>query len=563
MLLFWNLEYRLAGLNPRIFHLNNLLLHIGNVLLVYWIGIRLIHKFLTPHSNRFISGRRIHYRLSFLVALLFSMHPLHVETVAWASERKDLLCALFYLASILFYLYYLEKGKPSRIAFSAIFYLLALGSKSMGITLPAVLFLIDSLFGRRFSLRIFMEKIFHIAILILAVHVYGLTGSFNFYATGLTAGIVNQGFSGYPDHLSMLPSGYVRLLTIATRIVLWLQHILVPARLSPLYSQDFFLDALGYRIHIFVVLIVAITLILIIWRKKTPELATGFLFFLITLSPALSIGERGMGVFIPDRYTYLPLLGILFPPVLCAVRYLWRKRKLFPVAYIITFSVLILYGITSYRLCTRWHDSETLWSYVLGIYPEEAAAWNARGMFHNDRGDTIRALHDFDRTIAIDPAFYWAYNSRAKIYSRQGRLDEALRDFLLITHVDPWFAEGFTNLGAVYGLKGQYELSLQALNRAHQLRPNDPDVLLNRGVTRLHLKDHEGCITDLVAYLKIKPGNADVINTIGVCYLRMGQMDKAELTFNRALQLRPDFEACRNNLALCFRKEQGERRKEK
>jgi len=82
-------------------------------------------------------------------------------------------------------------------------------------------------------------------------------------------------------------------------------------------------------------------------------------------------------------------------------------------------------------------------------------------------------------------------------------------------------------------------------------------------VTLLNLKDHEGCITDLRAYLKLKPDNADVINTMGVCYLRMGQIDKAEHEFNRALQLKPDFEVCRNNLALCFREEKGERKKEK
>ena len=139
VILSWNLEYRLAGLNPRIFHLDNLLLHIVNVLLVYWISIRLSGMLLMKRRIKLISGRSVQHRFPFLIALLFSLHPLHVETVAWASERKDLLCALFYLASVLFYLSYLDKGKPAMIVLSAISYLLVIGSKSMGITLPVVL----------------------------------------------------------------------------------------------------------------------------------------------------------------------------------------------------------------------------------------------------------------------------------------------------------------------------------------------------------------------------------------------------------------------------------------
>jgi Flp pilus assembly protein TadD len=563
VLLCWNIEYRLFGLDSRIFHLNNLLLHIGNVLLVYWIGIRFVEMLLAKRSLRTWHGQLMHYRLPFLVALLFSLHPLHVETVAWASERKDLLYALFFLSSILVYLYYLETRKPAWILLSAFFYLLVIGTKSMGITLPAVLFLLDGIFGRKVSWRNLFEKMLHMAILIAAVYLYGLAGSFNVYATGLTAGIVNQGFGSYPDHLSGLPAGYLRLLIISTRIMLWIQHILIPMPLSPLYSEDIFLDRLGYRIHLCVALLLVMMLMMLIFRKKVPILVAGSLFFLITLSPALSIAERGMGVFVPDRYTYLPLMGILVPPVIHAYLYIHMKRRLRPAAYMTVFAIIIFYGVSSNRLCTRWHDSETLWSYVLGIYPEEDAAWNARGMFYNDQGDTIRALHDFNRAVAIDPACYWAYNSRAKIYARKGLLDSALRDFLLITRVDPWFTEAFTNLGAVYGLKGQYELSLKALNRAHALKPSDPDVLLNRGVTYLNMNDYERCIIDLNRYLTLKPGNAEVINSVGVCYLRLGQLDRAELEFNRALSLKPDFDVCRNNLALCYRKEKGERREEK
>lgn len=561
VLMSWNLEYRLSGIEPKIFHLNNLLLHVCNVLLVYSIGV--MFAGMMAGNRRIRYGSWLYRRLPFVVAMLFALHPLHVETVAWACGRKDLLYALFYLISILCYLKYTDKGKPVMIILSAFMYLLVIGSKSMGITLPAVLFLIDKVSGRRLSFRILYEKSLHLAVLLFAFYAYGLTGSFNFYATGLTAGIVNQGFGSYPEHLADLPSGYVRILIISTRILLWIKHILIPAGLSPLYSEKILLDKSDYQIHFNIVFMAGLILSILLLRKKVPALVPGFLFFIITLSPALSIAERGMGVFIPDRYTYLPLIGILVPPITIITGYLYRKNKLRPLAYLLVVSVIICFSLTSYRLCTRWHDTETLWSYVLERHPEEAAAWNARGTFYHEKGDTIRALHDYNMAIAMDPTFYWAYNSRAKIYSRLGQLDEALRDFLLITRVDPWFTEAFTNLGAVYGLKGQYQLSLTALNRAHRLKPSDPDVLLNRGVTFFHLNDYENCIRDLNSYLHLRPDNAEVINTVGVCYLRLGQVDDAVIKFNQALVMKPNFEICRNNLRQCLREERGEMRNEK
>ncbi|MBP6978825.1 MAG: tetratricopeptide repeat protein [Bacteroidales bacterium] len=564
--LSWNIEYRLFGLNPKVFHLGNLLLHICNVILIWLISSRLIGQLPNPfRQTPTRNPQRFRYVLAVALSLLFALHPLHVESVAWASERKDLLCAFFYLLSLLSYVHYVRTQKALLCVLSAVGYLMVIGSKSMGITLVAVLFLVDRMLGREITIRTVAEKLPHLAVLILALYLYGLLGNFTQYASGLTDGIANAGNRSHPAYLADLSPLYLRLLVISTRIILWMKHIIIPVKLSPLYMQETLLKSLGYGVHFLVLLFMLLTILIFCFRKKVPWMLTGYLFFLITLSPALAIDERGTGVFIPDRYMYIPITGILMMAVGAARQLILFHAKLRPVVWTIFLFMAFLYGLSSHRLSQIWRNGESMWSHVLEMYPGEAAAWNGRGNYYNGKGDTLEALHDFNRAIALDPACYYAYNSRARIYCGQRDLDRALQDYLLITKVDPWFAEGFTNMGAVYGMKGQYRLALKALDRANQLKPSDPDILLNRGVTYLNMNEYLLCITDLNEYLLQRPGNAEVINTVGVCYLRLGQADKAEEEFKKALRLKPDFEICKNNLALCTkrREEKGERREEK
>ncbi len=550
--LSWNIEYRLFGLNPKVFHLNNLLLHICNVILLWFTFRQFLSQYLTGGRKRSAGEQQwFQQGVPLVVSLLFALHPLHVESVAWASERKDLLCAFFYLLSLLCYLKYVQVKKTAWLILSAISYLMVIGSKSMGITLLAILFLADSVLGRKFSPRLIPEKIPHLAVFFAGLFVYGLFGHFTSYANGLTQGIIIPGHGSYPTHLDGLSPLYLRWMVISTRIMLWLQHIIIPVKLSPLYMQDTILENLGYSIHLLVPALMVLTGVIFGVRKKAPYLFNGFLFFLITLSPALAIDERGVGVFVPDRYTYIPMIGVLVMVTGIARHVFLANARVRYLAFITLACVLLFYGSSSLRLCRVWQNGESLWSHALERYPEEAAAWNGRGNYYNENKDTLRALHDFNRAIALDPACYWAYNSRARIWCGMGELDSALQDYLLITKVDPWFTEAFANLGAVYGMKGQYALALKALERADRLKPSDPDILLNRGVTYLNLQDYVRCIADLRAYLLHRPGNAEIINTVGVCYLRLGQVEEARSEFREALRIKPDFEICKNNLRLC------------
>jgi tetratricopeptide (TPR) repeat protein len=566
--LSWNLEHRLFGLNPTAFHFHNLLLHIANSILVYLLLLRLLPTQI-KHRQSTTANR---HSLPFLAALIFALHPLHVEPVAWASGRKDLLYAFFYLLSLLSYLLsqptadrrpQILRAKPSGqaadrffwLSISILSYIMVIGSKSMGITLIALLFLIDRIKGRKFDKSLILEKIPYLAVMILGFHVYGLFEDFTNHATGLTAGLVNQGYSGYPSWLEDLSPAYIRLLIISVRIVLWMVHTLVPVFLSPVYPQEAILEDLGYWVHLFPLILLALVALILINRKKAPWSGYGFLFFLITISPALAIADRGVGVFLSDRYMYLPMLGLVLPILirLTAIKtpvHQTKKERRMVFGRICAVSVLFFLAFLSSGYSRIWHNGESLWTRVIERYPDEATGWNGRGQYYYRTGQTEKALQDYCQAISKDPAFYWAYPDRARIYYDSGQLDLALKDYLLLTKVDRWYAEAFTNLGAIYGIKGQYELAIQALNHAHRLKPTDPNTLLNRALSFMNMAQYDNSIADFNRFLQIKPGNAEVINAIGVCYLRKGDIHKAEQHFVQALEIKPEYEAGKKNLEL-------------
>jgi Tfp pilus assembly protein PilF len=423
----------------------------------------------------------------------------------------------------------------------------------MGITLLALLFLMDFLSGRKFRWSVITEKWPHLLVLFLALWMFGLFEDFARHATGLTAGFVNQGYTGYPSYLADLSPAYIRMLIISVRLVLWAAHMLFPFNLSPLYPQEEILKQLGYGIHLFPVILIALAALIILFHKRLYGLLAGFLFILITLSPALAIADRGLGVFLSDRYTYLPLLG------LAVIVLFWKnpagniiktkrihiKNK---IIWIAGAGLLVLFGFTSFQYCRIWKNGETLWSQVIRRFPDEAAGWCGRGQYYNRLGEKDKALADYNQAIACNPEYYWAYPDRARIFFDRGQLDLAMKDYLLLTRADRWYADAFINLGAIYGMKGKYELALPILNRAFQLRPADHNTLLNRALTFMNLNQFDNSIADFNRYLKLKPDNAEVINAIGVCYLRKGDVATAEKYFSKSVEIDPSYETGKKNL---------------
>ena len=302
----WILEYQLFGLNPKVFHLTNLLIHIINVLLVFVI----LRTFLKRTTNSF---EHLEIVAAF-GALMFAIHPLKVESVAWAVERKDVLFSLFYLLGIVAYVRYLNKPNLKWMLWVAVAYLLSCLSKSHGITLVGILFLLDYLWKRPWDKKIILEKwpVFAVSILVLFLLGFIAGPTADYISSSHVAYAVDASLIYDPPNLANLPAIYKSFLQMNYRFWLFLTHLLLPIKMALVYPGYKLMAGVGMLIHIFPLLSVGLLFGVYRLYKSHPTLVFGLLFFAMSIAPVLVLQGSGTN-FLSDRYTYISSLGLVFP----------------------------------------------------------------------------------------------------------------------------------------------------------------------------------------------------------------------------------------------------------
>jgi hypothetical protein len=392
VLMSWRVEYQMFGDNPAVFHFNNLILHALNVLLVFILSLSLLPKFITEKSQQIFAA--------FFIALLFALHPLHVESVAWAVERKDVLYSFFFLLSWWAYIQYLEREKYFFVLLSGFFFLLVLLSKSMGITLPAILFLTDYVYHRKYTFGLIKEKIPILALLIFGVFIYGL-GSYlsSFFSGGVVGSnaTINDALQAASESNPLLQIALMSFLKVG----LLLLHVLIPARISVIYEGNVILEMLGGFLYAFPLLIAGLTYLAYRFSEKNKVFLFGLLFFFITVSPAIAIGKYGgVGVFIGDRYTYTPMFGLILLLVVLIYTIPLPSRQ---VRNGLLGSLSAVYFFLSFTAIGVWKNSETLWTNAIDKTVCAAPAYNGRGVYYLDILDEKdKAFEDFNKSLACD-----------------------------------------------------------------------------------------------------------------------------------------------------------------
>ena len=393
------IDVSLFGLNPGPAHLVNAAFHGVNSLLVYLLALRLLRD----------------WRASLLVAYLFLAHPLHVESVAWIAERKDLLCAMFFLLSLLAYLRYAARPSRGRYALVACAFVLALLSKPMAVTLPIVLLLLDfwplgrmrgepvMALGRRFPAYavLFAEKI-------------------PLFALSLASGIVTlaaQKSAIAPLHLE--PLGY-RMMNAVVAYATYLHDTVVPTRLALLYPLTLHLGFLNSILPSLLVLGV-ISAAVLGCRKKCPWLLFGWLWFLLTLLPVIGLIQVGLQSH-ADRYMYLPSIG-LFLALGAAVARLSRaaSRK----ALLAFVPVLLFYSFLAWVQAGYWSNSYMLFTHVLDVVGESVQAHGSLAGFYLREGRLEKAEAEALKGVAVSPGSPLAYAA----YGVLGSVLEAKKDY--------------------------------------------------------------------------------------------------------------------------------------
>jgi tetratricopeptide (TPR) repeat protein len=441
---------------------------------------------------------------SAFVAALFALHPLHVESVAWVAERKDVLSTFFWILTMGAYCYYAERPRLQRYLFVVLFFALGLMSKPMLVTLPFVLLLLDYWPLRRFQ-QIPSERKIGTAVKRdkqkgKKKHTAGeeakaaepadspdqwallrplLWEKIPLFALTLLSSIVTyivQQKEGMVASIDVLPLS-TRISNAFISYIMYIGKTIWPSDLALLYPYPKSLPAWQVIGAVFLLIVITTT---VIWKvRRAPYLATGWLWFAGTLVPVIGVVQVGMQAR-ADRYTYVPLIG-LFIMAAWGVSELsrkWRYRK--EVLIALSTVVLLCLCAVTWAQVRHWQNTITLFGHTLDVTDNNSVAYYNRGHAYASLGNDIQAIADYDEALKIRPNYEEAYLNRGTARAHLGNYQQALGDFDKALEIRPNYAEAYYNRAAAYLHLDNYQQAVGDYSKAIEINPNYSDAYYNR-----------------------------------------------------------------------------------
>ncbi|MEI6060254.1 MAG: tetratricopeptide repeat protein [Bacteroidota bacterium] len=498
-------NYAWSGKDASSYHLVNILLHLLNVLLVFFFVLRL-------------TGKK--HWIAFITALLFAIHPLHVESVAWVAERKDVLYAFFFLAGLIAYLHYLEK--QTRLKLSAVLglFILSLLSKPAAIIFPLVLLALDFYYDRLKKPGAYIEKIpfliFSVIFGLLTIHGQSVQGAVGDAST-------------FPVHFRMFFGFY--------GIMMYLANTFFPLNLCTFYPFPAINNSLPFSYYLSPAISLVLAALFFFTFRKNKLIAFAILFYLLNLALVLQFLPVGSAI-IADRYTYIPLIGVFI-----AMGYYFQKwadtnsGKPTPAAIGLLVLVTVILTALSYRQSVTWKKSASLWDHAISVSPSSRAYTN-RGLIYKLENQNDKAIELYSKAIGMNKAEKDALVNRGNIYFNEHKYDLAIADYNKCLAIDAKEHLAIENRGAAYAATGKFDLALADMNAALKLKPESINGYANRAVVEQTLNQHQAAIDDFYTHMKFTPDETGIIwNSIGVSHLRLSQNTQAIDCFGKALVL--------------------------
>jgi len=490
------LDVQLFGLNPGAHHLTNLLFHIANSILLFLIFSKMTGN-IWPSS---------------LIAALFAIHPLHVQSVAWLAERKDLISTFFGLLAIWCYLRYTQRPRVYRYVPVFVFFILGLMAKPMIVTLPFVLLLMDYWPLRRYQIgyprqnfscgppptptgiHLFLEKIplFIVAAASCMVTVYAQT----------SGGAVSS-IGSYPLH--------VRLLNALVSYASYIGKTFWPAKLAVFYPHPGYWPL--WQILASALVVAATTVIALIFIKSRPWFIVGWLWFLGTLVPVIGLVQVGTQA-MADRYTYVPLIGIF---------------------------IVLSWGLTElvkHSMIGRWKTA-VFAAVVLGVLL--SVTWKQIGYWKN-------SITLFERALEVTENNYVAHNNLGHRLMELGKTEDAIKHYRNALALNPSFETAHLNLGFIYSSQGELNQAIYHYSKALEINPDYAVAYNNLGNALYRLGQSNKAIPNYLKAIKINPDYAEAYNGLGAALIRQGDVKGAVNCFKKAISINPDYHGAQTNL---------------
>jgi tetratricopeptide (TPR) repeat protein len=562
------LDHQLYGLKPWGYHLTNVLLHAFDTVLVFLV-LRRMMGFRPEKSIEAATPQAGATWRSLMVAGLFGLHPLRVESVAWISERKDVLSVAFWMLTLWAYTRYAQRvtgdacqvtgprkairvpimsratsHEPLFYWLALLFFALSLMSKPMVVTLPCVLLLLDFWpleRWRRKGLRdLLVEKA---PFFLLSAIVSVVT-----YVAQRNSGVTSTSSTG------LYLSFGARLENALVSYGRYLGKLFWPADLCALYPYPDHWPA--QKILFAGLLVLSLSVLVFAMRRQRPYLLTGWLWYLGTLVPVLglvSVGPQAMA----DRYILIPSIGILIIVVwgVCQMTRGWHYQGtgLGAVGGVLA---LVCIGLTRHQI-GYWADGISLWRRAVMVTENNYDAHNWLGCALFSEGHMDEAIREFQEVVRLNPGFAEAYHSLGHSFAAKGQLDEAMACYQKALEIRPDYIAANDSLDSLLLQKGQADQVIIHCQKALELEPDDETAQINLGSAFLQKGNVDEAIIHYQKALQIKPDYAEAHINLGTALCQKGNVDEAIVHYQKALEIQPGYVTAHNTLGgLLFQKGQ-------
>ena len=513
-------DYQLYGLNAGGYHVTNLILHILSTLLLFWL------------FNRMTGA----VWKSAFVAAFFALHPLHVESVAWVSERKDVLSAFFWMLTLCLYVYYTEKPVIKRYLLIVFSFVLALLSKPMVITLPVIMILLDYWPLGRFASQkdnLFLWQLKEkLPIVVLSVITVLIT-----YYTPST-------------HTSyeLLPLE-TRLANAPVAFVIYLVKTFWPHNMTIFYPFPFQIPV--WKITLSLLFIIFSSSIMILKTRRLPYFFVGWFWFIISIAPAMGIIQIG-DFAMTDRYHYLPSIGI-------SIMLAWgipffirnksaEKQILFPLSIL----VLMILAVITWKQCGYWKNSVELWKHAITVTKNNFLAHNNLAIALFAEGKNEEAIHYYNKAITLKPFEVVPHHNKAIVYTKTGQYHLAIDSYSEAIRIKSDNFDAYYNRGTVYHQLGRHQEAIADFSSAIRLQPDNSLAYFNRANAYINLGRYQQAIDDFSKSISLKPDYVDAYNNRAFVYLSQKRYQEAIDDYSMAISLKPDYADAYNNRAFVY-----------
>jgi tetratricopeptide (TPR) repeat protein len=543
-MLSYALNYHFSKLSPEAYYATNIVLHILNTILIYFLALMLLKA-----MEQAGYGKNEHKDwLAACCALIFAIHPMHVESVSWAAERKDVLYGLFYLGGLITYVKYTRQRELKWLGLTVAMYVLSLLSKPMAVVFPLSLLSLDILLRRDESqtkTAILKEKLVFVFISIISglwtIHLQQAAGAiassqeYNFLQRILFA---SYGFTMY-SLKAFIPFGLCSYYPY-----------------PPIINSHIAFPFIFYISPLIAITILVVPLLISYRRNKTAFriILAGLSFYVFNLMFVLQLISSGPNI-MAERYSYIPYFGLFFALIYFIPKLLKElpSFKIYVQSGIGVYTLLL--SIVCYNRTQVWHDSETLWKDVINKYPGQTETpYNSLGAYYYENGDMDNAYTYFNEAINLHSNDPNVYRNMAALCFVRKEYKQSFEYFNRTIELDSNNIDTYINLAISYSALGDYNNAFRAFNQASKIDPNSERLIESRAYTYLNQGQFDNAISDYTHAIQLDPNQESCFMYRGQAEYNKGVLSPAIDDFKKAYSLSPSNDTALFYVSISYRR---------